>query len=410
MHFKKSVLTSFFISLAVFFLFASMAHSNICPNPTPRDSQVWRNFQKVLQTDYWDKKVEVRVPEHAKDDAKFINEIAKSAMMGHALGRLALAVQGQPDRKTAFDCVQLGLAQENASNRDDPRLQAIFFRVLMQAAYGMYNEDLGDSIKGDLPTEPLYDVFGGKIKNPVPSEGPGGTGGGTTPSTTLKDTTKGPVAVAGGGSSSGGKVTGAGSSEGHCSNWMSMNFLDSKGNLDPGDTEKACTLTGESGDFITRVNPVTKACSICSRDDWTPPSPPPPPIPTPTGGGTGGTAGGGGTGLGGGSSGKLKCLLYSGYRFSSKADTEFNVLQAKKPDSRGFMEFLYTVAAPSKRFNHIERARKDAKRIVKEGTRGKEYGFAFRGGLDGFCSFIESQCDMKVSSVNLAAKGCKWEK
>ncbi|GJL78026.1 MAG: hypothetical protein NPINA01_10150 [Nitrospinaceae bacterium] len=336
-------------------------------------------------------------------------------MTGHALGRLAFAVQGQPERRAAFDCVQLALEQIIAFKElRTPEEQGQLFRIMMQAGYGMYDREVERLLKGDLPTEPLYDVLGGKIKTPTPSKGPGGAGGGTTPSTTLKDPAVDPVAVAGrspsSGSSSGGKVAGAGSSAGHCSNWMSMNFSDSKGNLDPGDTGKACALTGKSGDFITRVNPVTKACSICSRDDWTPPSPPPPPIPTTADGGTGGTADVGGVGPDGGSSGKIKCLLYSGYPFSSKADAEFHVLQAKKPDKKGYIEFLYTVAAPSKRFNHIERARKEAKRILKEGTRGKKYGLAFRGNLNGFCSFIESQCDMKISSVNLAAKGCKWEK
>jgi hypothetical protein len=381
MHIKNSGLTSLFFSLAVFFLFAPLTSAkpptNLCTEPNPENSQVFRNFEKVLQTEYLDEKNKLTPGENKY--AAFGKKLTKWAMTGHALGRLAIAVQGQPDRRAAFECVQMGLEKQlGRQNFKSPQEWSFFFRILMQAAYGMHNDVLNTFLKGGLPKEPLHSVFKGGIKNP-------------------------------GGSSGGGKVAGASSSEGHCSNWMSMNFSDSKGNLDPVDTAKACTLTGKSGDFITRVNPVTKACSICSKDDWTPP----PPIRS-TGGGTGGTAGGGRAGTGGGSSGKMKCNVDSGYAFSREPNAEFNVLEATKRDSRGYIKLLYTVAAPSTRFkNRIENARKEAKRILKEGDRdGIQYSKVFPiKGKDAFCSFIESQCDMKISSIIKAAReNCEWKK
>ena len=415
MRLKKSGLTLFFFSLVFFFLFTPLTYANECPSPSPKDSQVFRDFKKVLEAEYFGKSV--------SGDEHLFGGINSWRMIGHALGRLALAVQGQRERKAAFDCVQMGLEQLIALKKlRDPEEQATLFRVMMQAGFGMNNKEVGRLLKGDLPTEPLYDVFGGKIKNPKAPKGPGGTGGGTTPSTTLKDPAKDPVVIVGrstsSGASGGGKVAGASSSKGHCSNWMSMSFSDSKGNLDPDDTQKACTLTGKSGDFITRINPVTKSCSICSKDDWTPPLPPPPPIITGGGSSSGGTAGGGGTGTGGGSSVKLKCHLSSGYGSVSKDDTELNVLRATKPDPRDYTWFVFTRARripfdknkpPDYDYDRdIKNAREVARKIVKDGSRGKKYGFAFQGGPNGFCNFIESQCDMTISSVKLAAKYCGW--
>jgi hypothetical protein len=385
MHIKNSGLTSLFFSLAVFFLFAPLTSAkppaNLCTEPNPENSQVFRNFEKVLQTEYLDEKNKLNPGENKY--AAFGKKLTRWAMTGHALGRLAIAVQGQPDRRAAFECVQMGLEKQlGRQNFMSPQEWSFFFRILMQAAYGMHNDVLNTFLKGGLPKEPLHSVFKGGIKNP-------------------------------GGSSGGGKVAGANSSKGHCSNWMSMSFSDSKGNLDPVETEKACTLSEKSGDFITRINPVTKACSICSKDDWTPPPPPPPPIRTTGGGVAGGSTSGGGTGLGGGSSGKIKCNVDSGYKFSSEPDAEFNILEATKRDSRGYTKLLYTVVAPSKRFpNRIENVRKEVERILKEGSHGIQYSkVSQRIGKDAFCSFIESQCDMKISSVNRAVKeNCEWGK
>jgi len=409
MHIKKTVLTAFFFSLAFFFLFSSLTHANTCPNKSPMESQVFKNFKKVLETEYFGKSV--------SGDEHLFGRYKSWQMIGHALGRLALAVQNQPDRRAAFDCVQLGLEQIIAlKGLRHHEEQAFLFRVMMQAGYGMHNEEVNKLLKGGLPTEPLYDVFGGKINTPTDSKDPGGAGGGTTPTTTLKDPVVTGSVSTPGGSSSGGKVASGSSSKGHCSNWMTLSFSDSKGNLDPVETEKACALSEKSGDFITKINSTTKACSVCSKDDWTPPLPPPPP-PTVIGGGsgTGGTAGGGSTG---GSSGKMKCHLRSGYGSVSKDDTELNVLRATKPNSMGFVEFVYTRARripfdknkpPDFDYDRdIKRAREAAKDIVKNGYHGKQFGFASRVGPDGFCNFIESQCDMTVSSVKLAANYCKW--
>ncbi len=419
MHCKKSVLTAIIFSGAVFFLSSSLSHANLCPTSSPQDSQVFREFKKVLHTEYFGKSV--------SGEEHLFGDVTSWIMMGHALGRLANAVQGQPGRRAAFDCVQMGLEQIIALKElRTPEEQGQLFRAMMQAAFGMHDEEVKRLINGALPTGPLYHVLGGKIKSPISSKVPGGAEGGKvpagkkTPTTTIKD----PVVAGGvsspGSSPGGGKVAQGGSSRGRCSNWMRMRFSDRKGNILTRDTGRACTLTGESGDFHTEIDPATRDCLICSLDDWTPPPPPIPPIDTSGGGTSGGTAGGGKVVSGDGVSDKRKCHLYSGYLFSKEAGTEFNVLQSKNPGKNGYVEFLYTVGTrlpfdkkhpPDYDYeSRIKRARKEAKRIVKEGARGKQYTFAWRGGPDGFCNFIESQCDMKVSSVKVAAKACGWTK
>jgi len=182
--------------------------------------------------------------------------------MGHTLGRLASAVQDQPDRKVAFDCVLLALEDSLAL----PSLEnkTSYFRLAMQAAMGMHDNEIARQT-GVRSTEPLYDFFGGKLENENSSTGPvaGKSPEGETTSTITK---KDPVTVGGGFTLE--DPTKGRASDGHCSNWMTMAFNNSKGENDAGVTEAACTSANKTGDFITKYNPNSKACSVCFLDDW----------------------------------------------------------------------------------------------------------------------------------------------
>jgi hypothetical protein len=50
---------------------------------------------------------------------------------------------------------------------------------------------------------------------------------------------------------------------------VTIAFHNSKGENDAGVTEAACASAKKTGDFITKYNPNSKACSVCFLDDWT---------------------------------------------------------------------------------------------------------------------------------------------
>ena len=211
-------------------LFSSVSYAEKCPYPSPMDSKIFRDFKNVIHTEY-----------PKKDDLY-------SYWLGHALGRLALAVQNQPDRKIAFDCVQMALEQENSLFPGPVSASRIRYkhRIMMQAAMGMHDDFIAKTL-GVSSAEPLYDLFGGKIENESLSKSP------------HSDTVS--------------KVDGdasASSSGGRCSNWIVSSLKDKDGLNREAETTAVCTSLEKSGDFITEYEPKSKTCFICNISDWTP--------------------------------------------------------------------------------------------------------------------------------------------
>lgn len=273
------ILKSTFISLAILFLFPPLTYaekakiSTECPYPTPTDSKIWRDFGEHVKSEY-----------SIAENQEYLPNISSQLRLiflitGHAFGRLASAVQNQPERRRAFECVQLALENDTPlmiiayDIKSDPNS----FRLMMQAAMGMHDHEVF-RLTGIKSTEPFYHLFGGKIETPPSSLGPvlAKKPAGKTTTTIIK---KDPVAVGGGIAAK--DPTKIEASEGRCSNWMTMAFNDSKGNNDGKATKAACASAEKKGDFITSYNPISKACFVCLLDDWTGPS--------------SGTAGGGST-------------------------------------------------------------------------------------------------------------------
>lgn len=87
---------------------------------------------------------------------------------GHALGRLARAVQSQTDRHEAFECVKLAVEQKvlNEGLKGDLVYASRLLAIFKNASLGMHDEKVAKAT-GVTSTAPLYHLFGGKIKNPT---------------------------------------------------------------------------------------------------------------------------------------------------------------------------------------------------------------------------------------------------
>ena len=88
----------------------------------PRQTIIWANLTAYVKRVY-------RVDTLRTED-KFL-------AYGHAFGRLALAVDGDPERRQALDCVQIGIDQAAmlATVNGHPN----HYRLAMEAAHGMHN-------------------------------------------------------------------------------------------------------------------------------------------------------------------------------------------------------------------------------------------------------------------------------
>ncbi len=89
---------------------------------------------------------------------------------GHALGRLARAVQSQTDRHEAFECVKLAVEQKilNEGLKGDLISSRRLLAIFKNASLGMHDEKV-EELTGVTSREPLYHLFGGKIQNPTAS-------------------------------------------------------------------------------------------------------------------------------------------------------------------------------------------------------------------------------------------------
>ncbi len=208
------------------------------------------------------------------------------------------------------------------------------------------------------------------------------------------------------GSSSGGNLAHALSLDGTCSNWRVGTLTDSSGKNREAEAKSICTNLGKSPGVITVFDPRNQTCLLCSLDDWTPASSSSSATPSD---GDGPSEEEEKVASGGTISGKPKCHLRTGYLFSTKKDTEFNVLKERNPQKNDYYWHYFTVATPSKRFKHrIPKARKEAQRIIAEGNQGRQYDFALRGSLDDFCKYLKNECDIENSVLKSVGKGCGW--
>ena len=105
----------------------------------------------------------------------------KTLAYGHALGRLATAVQGRRDREVAFDCVRMAYAIRAAQGMFavglvygvpfDPGMLRDTYQLMMEAAYGMHNDEVARAT-GIRTNEPLLELFGGRAVARSPNVAP----------------------------------------------------------------------------------------------------------------------------------------------------------------------------------------------------------------------------------------------
>ncbi len=151
---------------SIFWLWAMPALSAQCPTQYARNTPIWKKFDAFVKKEYG-------LPSRAKN--------ATSLAYGHALGRLAIALDEQPNRKKAYACVELALEQIYASAKlqvalfgvDLSNLQGVNMYLFMREAAMASHDAEVLAATGVSNSSPLYQVFGVQQKpSPKPIPGP----------------------------------------------------------------------------------------------------------------------------------------------------------------------------------------------------------------------------------------------
>jgi hypothetical protein len=124
-----------------------------CHDPFPSKSPIWHDFESFVEKEYFQGK---------RGGANRVYAF------GHALGRLASAVQSQPYRHELYECVKWVLEDRISKFvlLGSPEMAKKYLDTLMDAAMGMHDEKVKE-VTGVTSTAPLYHLFGGKIKPPT---------------------------------------------------------------------------------------------------------------------------------------------------------------------------------------------------------------------------------------------------
>ncbi|WP_239249755.1 PAN domain-containing protein [Candidatus Nitrotoga sp. M5] len=147
------------MALIIIGMTATNASAVECSSPSPKTLPIWQDFKSFVEKEYYQ-------GEKGGGGRRYA--------FGHALGRLASAVQGQPDRHEAFECVKLVLEREISLlvAMGAPENARVLYSTVMEAAMGMHDEEVA-KLTGVTSTEPLYHLFGGKIQQPTsPAKAP----------------------------------------------------------------------------------------------------------------------------------------------------------------------------------------------------------------------------------------------
>lgn len=119
----------------------AQSQSATCQATNARASAIWQAFDSYVRTNY---------------RPRFEN---RSYAYGHALGRLASAVDGNREKQEAFECAKKGIDQLFATgNFLEQMLDATSFRTAMETAYGDHDARVA-SCCGVRTRSPLHVVF-----------------------------------------------------------------------------------------------------------------------------------------------------------------------------------------------------------------------------------------------------------
>ncbi len=138
------------------FLSATPALAVECTNPNPRESDLWRQFANFVSVEYL-------------DGRSFEASFGNAEIIGHALGRAATAVQGDPDRQIAFACLELAIQQLTAAAVImDVEGGANAQEKIIAASMGMYDKEVR-KLTGVTDTSPADSVYAGLVPGSLTS-------------------------------------------------------------------------------------------------------------------------------------------------------------------------------------------------------------------------------------------------
>ncbi len=164
------LLLSACIALSLLCLVTTPAKAAQCPTRSALNTKVWRDFDAFVKQEYT---MSIGYPR------------TFPLAYGHALGRLAIAVDDKPDRADQFACVQLALEQMLAGAKlqalrmgANPALLASvdFYEITAEASRAFHDAEVA-RVTGVKSGTPLYSVFGVKASakpkpQPVPKPQP----------------------------------------------------------------------------------------------------------------------------------------------------------------------------------------------------------------------------------------------
>lgn len=153
-----------------------------CPNPeSAQSAPVVQMFMDHLRQHY----------PMLRDDPSLSME-DRLILIGHALGRQALAVGDDPDRKAAFDCLQVALEQNEAwpmiLGRPVRGRTGVpeYFHTIYASAMGMHDDRVA-ALAGYTAATPLPTVFGDPPMAADDRPAARGDAAGATPQTAASD-------------------------------------------------------------------------------------------------------------------------------------------------------------------------------------------------------------------------------
>jgi hypothetical protein len=137
---------------------AQGSYTNIartCTDPSPMNTQEWMDFKAFVNREYF-------------GSGGYFDETTYTYAYGHALGRLARAVEQIPEREEKFNCVKKALEQ-TISSASLERFVITKDSPLGAAAMGFYDEEVARET-GVTSKSPLYNFFGanGSVQNARP--------------------------------------------------------------------------------------------------------------------------------------------------------------------------------------------------------------------------------------------------
>ncbi len=127
--------------------FASAQSKDKCTNPYPQSSPVWQAFDAYVKDQYINK---------AHANARRGGEYA----YGHALGRLAIATEGNDEKREALACVEKALDQIAFSFMDGGNA----YRRAQEAARGIHDQLVADRFHV-TDISPLFVVFDNALRS-----------------------------------------------------------------------------------------------------------------------------------------------------------------------------------------------------------------------------------------------------